>query len=106
MRHFSPALLAHDEYLVKNKGKVFKSLKAQGQLKWGNFVKRFMKVHVSYLRMNANAGFFEKKRFSAMMIKDEPIVYFPTYKERKEARLAKKKAESEAAEAAAATVET
>ena len=37
-----------------------------------------------------------------MMIKDDPMVYMPTYKERKLAREAKEKAEREAAEAAEA----
>ena len=61
-----------------------------------------MKVQINYLRMNSNAGFFDRKRFSAMMIKDDPMVYMPTYKERKLAKEAKEKAEREAAEALAA----
>lgn len=61
-----------------------------------------MKVQINYLRMNPNVGFFDRKRFSSSMIKDEPIVYLPTYKERKLAREAREKAEKEAAEAAAA----
>ena len=45
-------------------------------------MKRF-KPQNSYLIMTENISYLAKKSFSTKMIKDDPIVYIPSYSERK-----------------------
>lgn len=47
---------------------------------WASFAKTFRTTHVNYVRVSDKAGFFDKKRFGAVITKDETITYMPTYK--------------------------
>ena len=44
---------------------------------------RKFKSQVSYLRLNTGISYFEKKSFSAKMIRDDPIVFISSFRDNK-----------------------
>lgn len=81
MRHFSNGTRDQDTFLTKNSGKVWKHIKQQqGMKEWASYAKTFRNTHVNYVRISDKAGFLDKKRFGAVIPKDETITYMPTYK--------------------------
>ena len=76
LRIFSPRLKAEERFLTSHSTKISKYWKKQAVNEpWAEFIKTMKQVQVSYLRMQSNIGFFEKKRFQSMMIKDDPLVF-------------------------------
>ena len=72
-------------YLAKNSLKLHKILKqwqaedlTQVSKEFVEGFRRF-KTQVSYQRVSKSSNFFDRKSFSAMMIKDDPIVMIPSY---------------------------